>query len=183
MWDGDVAHHHDPELRFCPVCGGRLNDTALKLNEPSRLVCTECAFVYYLDPKVVACALVERDGAVALLKRDIEPQKGKWVMPGGYVDRGEPVETAAVRETLEECGLTIRIGPLLGAYSYPGKLAVVIVYVAGVLAGELHARDETAEAEWFAPEAIPWEELAFQSTKDALMDYCRTKGYTPWQKG
>jgi ADP-ribose pyrophosphatase YjhB (NUDIX family) len=164
-------HHHEPEYHHCPVCGARLETAKIKENEPDRLVCPACEFVFYLDPKVVACAILEDDGKIVLLRRDIEPQKGKWVIPGGYVDRGETVEAAAVRETVEECGLEIRIHGILGVYSYPGKTQVVIVYLARPVSGDLIPRDETVEAGWFSEEEIPWEELAFQSTMDALSDY------------
>jgi 8-oxo-dGTP diphosphatase len=162
---------HEPELRFCPACGGKLNSVELKKNEAPRLQCSACAFIFYLDPKVVACTILELDGKILLLKRGINPQKGKWVMPGGYVDRGEKVEAAATRETLEECGLEIRIDSLLGVYSYPGKLPVVIVYAAKYLSGELISGDETLEARFFSKAEIPWNDLAFQSTVDALKDY------------
>jgi len=84
-----------------------LHSKALKPEEPDRLVCSTCDFIFYLDPKVVACSIVEMEGRIVLLKRAIDPQKGKWVLPGGYVDRGEEVKAAALRETEEECGLKI----------------------------------------------------------------------------
>jgi 8-oxo-dGTP diphosphatase len=176
-------HHHNPEFQYCPVCGARLNTLRLKGNEPARLVCELCGFVYYLDPKVVACSILELNGKVVLLKRDIEPQKGKWVIPGGYVDRGESVKSAAVRETEEECGLKIGIKDLLGVYSYPGKIPVVIVYVARYLAGDLSPKDETLETGLFSEDRIPWQDLAFQSTVDALKDYYKnkTKGNQTWR--
>ncbi|MBW2023426.1 MAG: NUDIX hydrolase [Deltaproteobacteria bacterium] len=168
-------HHHDPEFRFCPVCGGRLATRQLKENEPQRLVCNDCEFVFYQDPKVVACAIVEMDWGVVLVRRSIEPQKGKWVMPGGYVDRGEQVPAAAVRETMEECGLSVSLTKLLGVYSYPGKIQVVIVYLARPVGGKLFSGEETSEAKVFATDQIPWKDLAFQSTFDALKDYCAMK--------
>jgi len=167
--------HGEVEFQYCPVCGGKLVSRALKPEEPNRLVCAMCDFVFYLDPKVVACSIVEMDGGIVLLKRAIDPQKGKWVLPGGYVDRGEEVKAAAVRETEEECGLRIRIKELLGLYSYPGKIAVVVVYVAEPSGGDLIVGDETAEAELYPPESIPWSELAFQSTIDALKDYLKKR--------
>lgn len=170
--DGDL-HHHDPAFRFCPLCGGPLEARSLRRGEPERQVCGSCGFVVFLDPKVVACAIVERGGRIALLKRSMEPQKGRWVMPGGYVDRGETVASAAVRETLEECGLRVEIKGLLGVYSYPEKMAVVIVYEAACGPGDLTPSEESLEACWFAPGEIPWDLLAFQSTTDALKDYCR----------
>src|SRR6185436_20809448 len=95
--------------RFCPRCGGGLNLRALKPGEPSRLVCSACAFVLYLDPKVAACTICMLDGGIVLLRRSVEPQVGKWVFPGGFVDRGEPVAEAAVRETLEEVNLRVTL--------------------------------------------------------------------------
>ena len=167
--------HQGIEFQYCPVCGGNLSSRSLKPEEPDRLVCAKCDFVFYLDPKVVACSIVEMDGRIVLLKRNIDPQKGKWVLPGGYVDRGEEVKAAAIREMEEECGLKIRIKDLLGLYSYPGALSVVVVYVAEPSGGTLIVGDETAEAEVYTPERIPWTELAFQSTIDALKDYLKKR--------
>jgi 8-oxo-dGTP diphosphatase len=167
--------HEEVELRFCPVCGETLNSRTLKPEEPERLVCSKCDYVFYLDPKVVACSIVEMDGRIVLLKRAIDPQKGKWVLPGGYVDRGEEVKAAAVRETEEECGLKVRIKELLGLYSYPGRISVVVVYVAEQSGGELIVGDETAEVGLYHPESLPWDELAFQSTIDALKDYLKKR--------
>jgi len=169
-------HQRNVEFKFCPVCGGKLESRRIKTNEPIREVCSKCGYVFYLDPKVVACAIFERDSKIVLLKRGIDPQKGKWVIPGGYVDRGEVVETAAIRETEEECGITIQINRLLGIYSYPGYIPVVIVFLAEYLSGNLTPRDETIESTWFSKSMIPWEDLAFQSTADALKDYCRISG-------
>ncbi len=98
---------------------------------------------------------------------------GRWVFPGGYVDRGESVWDAAIRETEEESNLNVRLRSLLGVYSYPRSPNVIVVYAAEVVGGELKAGDESVEAKTFAPSQIPWEELAFQSTRDALKDFLR----------
>lgn len=164
---------HNVEFSFCPVCGGKLEHLKIKENESIRLVCSACDYIFYLDPKVVACSILLMDDNIVLLKRAISPQKGKWVIPGGYVDRGEEVEAAAIRETREECGLETQIERLLGIYSYPGHVPVVIVYVAQVLSGELISGDETLEAGLFSKDRIPWGELAFRSTVDALKDFCK----------
>ena len=167
--------HEQPDFQFCPVCGGPLKSSKLKEHEPSRLICADCDFVFYLDPKLVASSVVELNGRIVLLRRGIAPQKGKWVVPGGYVDRGEAVEAAALRETEEECGIKTRVKDLLGIYSYPGQPVVVVFYVAEYLSGELSAGDETQEVKLFHPEEIPWDGLAFPSTADALKDYCNIR--------
>ena len=143
----------------------------IKENEPLRPVCQKCGFVFYLDPKVVVCALIQHEGKVVLLRRGINPEKGKWVMPGGYVDRGERLEDAVLRETKEECGLDIEITDLHGIYSYTGYIPVVAIYLARCLSGNLSAGDETLEARWFGEHEIPWDELAFQSTVEAIKDF------------
>ena len=81
--------------RHCPACGGELRLRNLKEGEPPRHVCRACGRIEYLDPKVAACVVPERDGRILLLRRGISPGRGKWVMPGGFVDRGElPAEAA-----------------------------------------------------------------------------------------
>jgi ADP-ribose pyrophosphatase YjhB (NUDIX family) len=113
------------------------------------------------------------DGGIVLLKRTIEPRIGTWVFPGGFVDRGEATAAAAVRETLEESNLRVSLTGILDVYSFPGSEVVVVVYAAEVVGGTLCAGDECDEARAFAPEAIPWGELAFESTRAALRDYVR----------
>jgi ADP-ribose pyrophosphatase YjhB (NUDIX family) len=157
--------------RFCPCCGGQLHSRQVKPGEPNRLVCSRCEFIFYLDPKIAACAIVEIEEKIVLLQRGITPEYGKWVIPGGFVDLGEPVTVAAVRETWEEVRLKVEIVDLVGVYSYPQTPVVVIVYEAVVRDGILQAADESLAAEMFAPREIPWEKLAFSSTRDALRDY------------
>jgi 8-oxo-dGTP diphosphatase len=101
----------------------------------------------------------------------IEPGYGKWVFPGGYVDRGEEITLAAIREAREESGLDVRIDRLINVYSYAGRAPIIVVYAATWLAGELVVDDEGLEAGSFEASAIPWDELAFRSTRDALREY------------
>src|SRR5512132_690892 len=169
----DHAHGHI-EYRFCPRCGGDLEKRVVKATEPKRLVCLNCSFIFYQDPKVVAGTIFTLDVGVVLLKRGVAPAMGKWVFPGGYVDRGESVQEAAVRETKEECLLDVKLGPLLNVYSYPRSPNVIVVYTAEVVGGTLTAADESTDAAVFAPTEVPWQELAFDSTKHALDDYIRT---------
>jgi len=172
--DQEKGHvHGHVEYRYCPRCGGDLEKRILKAIEPARLVCQRCSFIFYLDPKVIAGTIFTINGRVALLRRGVEPAFGKWVFPGGYVDRGESVPEAAIRETKEECLLDVRLASLLGVYSYPRSPNVVVVYVGEVIGGELKAGDEAVEARAFKASEIPWQELAFMSTSDALRDYIR----------
>jgi ADP-ribose pyrophosphatase YjhB (NUDIX family) len=154
------------------VCGGPLEARLLKSTEPERLVCQRCTFVFYLDPKVAVATIVTDDrGHILLVRRAIEPGYGKWVIPGGYVDRGEEVRSAAIRETLEESGIEIRLERLVNIYSYTGRVPVIIVYAATMTGGCLGCDDEGLEARFFEPDSIPWEDLAFRSTIEALREF------------
>jgi|SRR5215470_8137022 len=159
------------DYRFCPRCAGGLAPRTIKEGEPPRLVCGACSFIFYIDPKVAACTICMVDGGIVLARRGIDPEKGKWVFPGGFVDRGESVADAAVRETREEVNLRVSLLGILDAYSFPGSDIVVIVYAADVVGGTLEACDECIEVRTFTPETIPWDDLAFPSTRAALRDY------------
>lgn len=169
----DRVHDNAPEYRFCPRCGLALERRLLKSTEPQRLVCVGCRFVFYLDPKVAVGAIIRTDmDRVVLVRRAIEPGYGKWVFPGGYVDRGEPLTRAAIREAREECGLEIRLDGLVNIYSYAGRTPVIVVYAATAVGGTLRVDDEEClETAEFASSTIPWNDLAFRSTEDGLRDY------------
>jgi ADP-ribose pyrophosphatase YjhB (NUDIX family) len=158
-------------FKFCPRCGTSLALRKVKESEPPRLVCGRCEFVFYLDPKVAAGTICMVDGGIVLLRRAIDPEKGKWAFPGGFVDRGEPVDAAAIRETLEEVRLRVSLTGILDVYSYAPHEVVVVVYAAEVTSGRPEVGDESLEVHAFPPEGIPWDELAFESTRAALRDY------------
>jgi len=158
-------------FRFCPKCGMGLETRTLKAGDPPRLVCSACDFIFYLDPKVAACTISIVDGGIVLLRRGIDPQWGRWVFPGGFVDRGETVQDAAMRETFEEVSLRVSLTGILDVYSFPGSEVVVIVFAADVVGGALSAGDEAEDVKAFPPEQIPWDDLAFESTRAALKDY------------
>jgi 8-oxo-dGTP diphosphatase len=170
------THQVDPPYRFCPLCGGGLEKKRIKSQEPERLVCKSCNFVYYLDPKIAAATITLVDKRIVLVKRSIPPGYGKWVIPGGFVDRGETLEEAAIRETLEETNLNIRITSLLNFYSYPGSTVIVVAFQAEAVSGVPTACDESLELNLYPYKDIPWSELAFPSTRDALKDYGKRLG-------
>src|SRR3954462_14060809 len=167
-----TMHDEAHAFRFCPRCGGVLQRKLLKSTEPERLVCSACGFVFYLDPKVaVGTIITTSPGRLVLCRRAIEPGYGKWVFPGGYVYRGEPLTVAALREAREECGLDVRLDGLVNIYSYPGRAPVIVVYAATAIGGTLCIDDESLEAREVDAAAIPWDDLAFRSTHEGLRDY------------
>jgi ADP-ribose pyrophosphatase YjhB (NUDIX family) len=164
----------DPaRYRFCPACAAPLQPRVVKAGEPPRPWCDACGFVAYANPRLAACTIAVVDGGIVLMKRANEPQKGKWVFPGGYVDRGEPVAAAAIRETREEVKLRVGLTGILDVYSFPGQDTAVVVYAAHVLSGRPEAGDEAQAVKCFKPEDIPWDKLGFDATRAALRDYLR----------
>lgn len=164
-------HASDAPFRFCPRCGEVLRPRRVKPGGPNLAACVSCSFVHYQDPKVATGTLFRLDGGIVLARRAIAPSYGKWVFPGGFVDKGERVEEAAIRETREEVNLEVKIDRLLNVYSYEDSAVVIIAYAAQVIGGQLQAKDESLDAKAFTPAQIPWGELAFRSTQDAIKEY------------
>ena len=159
------------DARFCPRCGGDA-----QVDYPRSVRCAACGYIAFYNPKPVAAAIpFDDDGRVILLRRGFEPGRGLWTFPGGFVDLGESVEDAAHRETDEELAMPIELGPLVGVYSRETERIVLIVFRARAL-GAPRATPEATEVRAFAPGDIPWDELAFWSTDQALRDVLRDMG-------
>jgi ADP-ribose pyrophosphatase YjhB (NUDIX family) len=135
------------------------------------MVCSD-DHILYENPNIVAGTIPVSDGKVWMLRRGIEPQKGYWTFPSGFMELGETVEEAAARETLEEICLDVEITGLIGVYSRPVTSIVFIVYLAKA-EGQAAPGDESLEVQAFSPDEIPWDELAFWSTRVALEDWIR----------
>ncbi|HEY8393763.1 MAG TPA: NUDIX hydrolase [Thermaerobacter sp.] len=165
--------HREP--RFCPFCGVPLEWRPVTPAGERRPACPQCNYVYWWQPKVAAGTIPVLDGKVVLVRRGIEPSYGLWVFPGGYVGQGETLVAAAIRETREEARVDVTIERLIDVYSYPDSDVVVAVYEARVVGGRPEAGDECLELALFTPDRIPWDELAFPSTRDALRDWLRLR--------
>jgi ADP-ribose pyrophosphatase YjhB (NUDIX family) len=163
-----VPSHPHSFSRYCMHCGERLTSAVPEGDTRRRLVCIECGFVHYINPRPVAGVVpIRADGKILLGRRAIEPRIGSWVFPGGFMDVGETAEEAAARETLEEAHLVVANLSLLGVYTRIEPGVVVIVYE-GEAMSDAEAGDETTEVRWFAADEIPWGELAFDTTVAAL---------------
>ncbi len=172
--------------RHCPLCAGALTLARPPLDDRPRLVCSACGFVLYLNPKVAAGTIAVDDaGRVALIRRGIEPGRGLWSWPCGYVEMDESVDRTAVRETREECGLDVELDGVLGVYGYPcdhpevqehGTGLVIVCYRARVVGGTLAAGDDADDARWAHPHELPWPLLAFESSWRGLRDHVVERG-------
>jgi NADH pyrophosphatase NudC (nudix superfamily) len=124
-------------LNFCTRCGDALRFGAVEGEDRDRLACSSCGFVAYVNPRLVVTTIpINEAGEVVLLRRGIEPGKGWWAQPGGFLEVDETVTEAAIRETLEETGLIVEPGEIVGLYSRLEAAVVVIAFEAHVRAGE-----------------------------------------------
>jgi ADP-ribose pyrophosphatase YjhB (NUDIX family) len=150
-------------MRFCSQCGAPVVLRRPEGDEFERHVCSECGEIHYLNPKVVVGAVCLWEGRVLLCRRAIEPRAGFWVVPAGYLERGESTEEGAKREALEEAGARIELTGLLAVYNVVRIGQVQLFYGARLLDPHLVAGPETLELDLFDWHAIPWDELAFPS--------------------
>ncbi|MBS11704.1 MAG: NUDIX hydrolase [Gemmatimonadetes bacterium] len=171
MSASQTATRHVHKAWFCERCGGPLAWAEVEGKEHQ--TCGHCGWVVYIDPKVAAGVILALNGEIVLLKRGIPPSVGKWVFPGGYVDAGEPTERAAAREALEEVGLEVETEELIGVYSYEGNRVILVVYSGHAVGGTLEGNFEALDVRSFPLDEIPWDDLAFPSTRSAIEDWLK----------
>lgn len=166
------------EPRYCQTCGHFLVERFLPAEGRQRLQCESCGLVHYMNPRVVAAVVVSHEGRVLLQQRAIDPRRGYWTFPGGFLEIGESTAAGAARETREEVGLDVTPESLLGVYTRPDVGIVLVVYEAESAVADAAVCDaESVQVAWYTPDAIPWGELAFDTTGAALRDWCARHGY------
>jgi len=164
-----VPHWMAPSLRFCSRCGSPLRFGPVDGEHRSRLACDVCGHIAYVNPRLVVTTIpIADDGSVVLLRRGIEPGRGWWAQPGGFLEVDETVAEGAIRETLEETGLIVEPGPIVGLYSRLEAAVVVVAFEARVLGGTFRPNPEALEIVAYSAASIPWSEIAFTTTLWAL---------------
>lgn len=155
---------------FCPRCATRLEMRTF--GHEKRLVCPACHFVHFRDPKVAVIALITCEQQVLLSLRSIEPQKGKWAIPGGYMDAGEMPEEALRREMREEMALELGEVTFHSFLPMANGRGIVLVFTAtpaSLRCEALAGYDDVSEVRWFGRDALPPpEQLAFDTTPHLL---------------
>lgn len=162
---------------FCPRCAAPL--VTREVAGRPRRACPTCGYVHFTDPKVGVGVLVIESRRVLLVRRGVEPERGKWSLPAGYVDHGEDPRATAAREALEETGLTVAIEGLLDVFYNPpgrGGASIFILYRARRVSGEPVAGDDADDAHFFPLDALP--DLAFASTRAAIERVKESTDYT-----
>ena len=159
------------DFKYCPRCRSLLILEDLHIQNQPQLVCDNCEFILYLDPKLAVAALVTYNDQILLLKRAEEPNKGLWAFPGGHVERGQDLFDAIKNEVYEEAGIIVEIGEVIKTFSYPSSGLIQLTYRAISHTKQIKVNLESEEGRFFRWDKIPWDNLAFQSTKEALEDY------------
>ncbi len=161
-------------ILFCSACGTKTLQGVIPAgdNRP-RDVCSaaHCGLIHYENPKVVTGTLPVWQGKILLCKRAIEPRLGYWTLPAGFMELHETSEQGALRETLEEANATVTISGLLSVLSVPNASQVHVFYLADMIDGSFSSSSESLEVALFAPDEIPWHDLAFQTVAHTLKHY------------
>jgi len=159
-------------LNFCSRCGERLVAATPPGENRERMLCAACGLVAYVNPRIVVTTLpVDAHGDLVLIRRGIEPGRGTWAQPGGFLEVDETVGEAAVRETLEETGLLVEPGALIGLYSRLEAAVVSLAYEARVVGGAPQPCAEALEVVAYRPGEIPWAEIALTTSFWAIRDW------------
>jgi ADP-ribose pyrophosphatase YjhB (NUDIX family) len=159
-------------LNFCSRCGAALQFGSIPGEDRQRLSCESCGHIAYVNPRLVVTTFpVTDDGEIVLIRRGIEPGLGAWAQPGGFLEVDETVHQAAIRETWEETGLLVEPGEIIGLYTRLEAAVVTIAFEARIVGGTAAPTPEATEIKAYAPEAIPWRDIAFRTTTWALRDW------------
>ena len=159
-------------MKFCSRCGS--DALAQRIPEGDtlpRCVCANCGAIHYQNPKTVVGCLAEWDGRILLCKRAIEPRRGLWTLPAGFLENGETIEAGALRETAEEARATVDIGALYTVISLPDINQVYMMFRARLLDLGFGPGSESLEVRLFDEGEIPWESLAFRTIARTLRNF------------
>ena len=157
---------------YCHRCGEPLGEE--QVAGALRPACGSCGAVVFLDPKLAVVVIASQGSQILMVKRDIEPMMGHWSFPSGYVDRGEVVEEAAVREVREETNVEVSLEGLLGVYSREGAPVVLVAYAASIVGGSPSAGDEAQAVELFPADDLP--PLPFPNDPEIIADWRLHRG-------
>lgn len=155
-------------MNYCSDCGGPVQLRIPAGDNLPRHVCERCGAIHYQNPKLVIGALAEWQDRVLLCRRAIEPRYGLWTLPAGFMENNETTAEAAIRETLEEAGARIELGPLFTLINVPHINQVHLVYRARLLDIEFAPGEESLDVVLFQEKDIPWGEIAFRSISMTL---------------
>jgi len=158
-------------MRYCSNCAQPVATSVPAGDNRPRAVCGSCGTIHYVNPKLVVGCVPEHQGQILLCRRAIEPRLGFWTVPAGFMELGETMAEAALRETLEEALARVELGRLFSIVDVVQAGQVHVFFEGRLREPGFGVGAETLEVRLFRPEDIPWPELAFQSVRIALEQY------------
>ena len=163
-------------MNYCSRCGREVERKIPPGDNRERFVCGHCGAIHYQNPRIVAGCLPIWDDRVLLCRRGIEPRKGLWTLPAGFLEVGETVHAGASRETWEEARARVEILGLYTLFSVPHISQVHMFFRARLMDGEYAVGEESLDVRLFEEDAVPWEDLAFPVVTRTLRHYFRDRG-------
>jgi ADP-ribose pyrophosphatase YjhB (NUDIX family) len=155
-------------MKYCPNCAANLTVKIPADDSRERYVCEACGSIHYQNPRNVVGTIPVYGEQVLLCRRAITPRHGYWTLPAGFMELGESTSHGAARETLEEAGAIVEIGPLYSLLNVPHAEQVHLFYLATMTSPQFAAGEESLEVALFHEHEIPWDELAFPTVKQTL---------------
>lgn len=156
-------------MRFCPTCGASVTLRVPEGDDRERHVCDACDAIHYRNPRIVTGCLVTADADTVLLcRRAIEPRRGAWTLPAGYMENGETAAEGAMRETWEEARANVELDGLYTVFNLPHINQVYLFYRARLVGGAFASGPESLETQLFHADALPWDDLSFPVVRDTL---------------
>jgi ADP-ribose pyrophosphatase YjhB (NUDIX family) len=162
-------------MNYCNACAGPLSSRIPRGEDRVRHVCEICGEIHYLNPRVVVCALPVWNDQILLCRRAIEPRRGLWTLPGGFMEQGESTLQAASRETMEEACAHIEVGELFALFNIIHINQVQLFFLATLPKPEFAVGAESLEVALFDAKDIPWDELAFPAIAITLREYFKAR--------
>jgi ADP-ribose pyrophosphatase YjhB (NUDIX family) len=161
-----------PAMKYCSTCGSSEIVQRVPAGDTlSRYVCGNCGTIHYQNPKIVVGCLPEFEGSVLLCKRAIEPRRGLWTLPAGFLENGETLVAGGARETLEEARAKVEVGALYTMISLPQINQVYVMFRARLLDLDFGPGPESLDVRLFSEDQVPWEEMAFRTITRTLRNY------------
>jgi ADP-ribose pyrophosphatase YjhB (NUDIX family) len=158
-------------MKFCSNCGQPVIQQVPEGDHLPRFVCPACGTIHYENPRIIAGCVIETEGKILLCKRAIEPRRGFWTTPAGFMENGESVQHAAAREAMEEALAHVKIGSMLAVVNVLRAHQVHIMFRATLVDPSFGIGPESLESRLYSEEEIPWSDLAFLSVEFALRRY------------
>jgi len=158
-------------MKFCSACGQAVVSQIPDGDHLPRFVCAACSTIHYENPKIIAGCIPEWEGKILLCRRAIEPRRGFWTVPAGFMENGEAVQDAAAREAQEEALADVEIGSLAAIINVIRAHQVHIMFRARLRNTSFGVGPESLEVGLYAEHEIPWSDIAFLSVDFTLRSY------------